>query len=151
MSALSVWKHRQHIFSRFAVALAHQEVSLLLQQLLGLCPGNGTVIPLLLAQRFLTSGYHIEKLKRDKTQEVKQRIWQVRIEMRKCWWKKQQTRFWNLLMKSPIQTWASGWFQRWSVWGCQTLTPCLCFYPEIKCTCPWLSCNETVNQILVQV
>lgn len=29
------------------------------------------MIPLLLAQRFLTSGYHIEKLKRDKTQEVK--------------------------------------------------------------------------------
>lgn len=56
---------------------------------------------------------------------------QLRTEMRRCWWKKQQTLFWNLLMKSPVQTWASGWFQRWSVWGCQTLIPCLCFYPEI--------------------
>lgn len=59
---LCVGEDGEHVLAGLAVALAHQEVALLLEQLLGLGPGDGAMVPLLLPQGFLTGGDHVEEL-----------------------------------------------------------------------------------------
>lgn len=62
MASLVVRKHRQDILSRFAMALSHQEVSLLPEELLGFGARDGAVIPLLLSQGALRGWDHIKEL-----------------------------------------------------------------------------------------
>lgn len=50
MLAASFPLHREHI-TMFLLTLPHQEVSIILEQLLDLQPGNGTMVPVLLPQR----------------------------------------------------------------------------------------------------
>lgn len=62
VTSLVVRKHRQDIFSRFAVALPDQEISLLPKKFLGLGARNGTVIPLLFCQGALRSWDNLKEL-----------------------------------------------------------------------------------------
>ena len=62
MPPLSVGEDREHVLAGLAVALAHQEVSLLLEQLLGLSPGDGAMVPLLIPKGLLTCGDHVKEL-----------------------------------------------------------------------------------------
>lgn len=71
VSALGIWEHREDILAGFAVALTNQEVSLLLQQLLSLSTWNCPMVPLLIPQRLITDGDHINKLRRDGDRKIK--------------------------------------------------------------------------------
>lgn len=71
MPPLCVGEDGEHVLAGLSVALAHQEVALLLEQLLGLGPGNRAMIPLLLPQGFLTGGDHVEELATEKRREEK--------------------------------------------------------------------------------
>lgn len=64
MPPLVVGEHRQDVLARFPVALPHQEVALLPQQLLRLGPGNGAVVPLLLRQGALRRRDDVKELLR---------------------------------------------------------------------------------------
>lgn len=71
VSPLLIREHRQDVLSRLAVALPHQEVSLLPQQLLGFRARDGAVVPLLLWQGALRRGNHVKKLLRRRNTQFK--------------------------------------------------------------------------------
>lgn len=49
---LAIWVHGKDIFTRFPMALAYQEVSLLPQKLLGLYPRDCTMVPVMFRRNF---------------------------------------------------------------------------------------------------
>lgn len=77
---LAIWVHGKDIFTRFPMALAYQEVSLLPQKLLGLYPRDCTMIPVMFRQGLLTHRDHVRELNKCFKNQVRKKNYFVLIK-----------------------------------------------------------------------